>query len=116
MSEYVGGEGGPVPAEDPRDAQIRDFRTLHSAVLLDRGHPDHSRRSAELKAFYERRYAEAPQPQYDPVEGATRPANDLDQVAEEAMTPPSPTASCNEIVVPKIGRATHRSVWNAVRR
>ena len=74
------------PQAQAADNEINDFRSAHNEALLDTSHPEHGRRSSELKAMYEVRYAEQPN-QFDPVVGQERPDNAIDKVAEEEMQP-----------------------------
>jgi len=59
----VGGDklkGAPPQAASGTDMKtaIADFRNQHNKALMDKDHPDHGRRVNEMKALYERAYAE----------------------------------------------------------
>jgi hypothetical protein len=81
-------EPAPVdPQVAAADAVIQDFRTAHNDALLDAGHPEHARWTADLKGLYERRYSAEPVPQYDAVQGQVKPEDAVDEAADVAMRP-----------------------------
>lgn len=55
--ELIGASGEMASPAD-LDAQIASFREKHGSALFDRSHPDHSQRTKELTALFERRFPE----------------------------------------------------------
>ncbi|MDW9762155.1 hypothetical protein GOB02_21700 [Sinorhizobium meliloti] len=55
--ELIGASGEMASPAD-LDAQIATFREKHGSALFDRSHPDHSQRTKELTALFERRFPE----------------------------------------------------------
>ena len=80
MHETSDGEPNPVEAE------IQDFRTQYNDALLSNGHPEHGRRTNELNALYSKLYPDN-DGHMDELTGETRPPNEVDSAAEEAMQP-----------------------------
>ncbi|MCT7375731.1 hypothetical protein [Chelativorans salis] len=82
-----------VPAPPPAiDTEITDFRAQYDEALNSRAHPEHSVRSAQLSALFEKKYsgdttstepAAAPERELDVV-GGDEPAQSLDKPISQA--------------------------------